>query len=284
MIPQLFDRGISFMGVFDGTSGHEASDFVSKHIDEYFCKTSEVKEVLHLSKAKKNIDPVTETVAMLLNRALIKTFRRVDRDLITLCEEKELNYVASTGVTAVLWKNLLTIAHIGDSRACIFKKIPSSSSSPEEEGDDYIAEWLTVDHKPNSPNELSRIRKAGGILSYKGNKPYMREGDYLARQADGERPKQLNYSRAFGAKNLKKFGLISEPELNHFKLTDEDVLVVLASDGLWDTFDPATVLGIALEAKADGLPISETIISKAIEEMPNKGIVDNISVISIFLS
>ena len=47
----------------------------------------------------------------------------------------------------------------------------------------------------------------GGSLAWlHGNKPYIRGGDFHPRQANGEHPKQLNYSRAFGGKDLKMFG------------------------------------------------------------------------------
>ncbi len=281
MIPELFDESIAFAGVFDGTSGDEASHFASRHLTEFLLRTSEMKEIMHLTKSKLlPSDSATklsmETVALLFDRALGKAYRGLDRDLITKCEERQLSYVASTAVTALVWKNLLTIAHLGDSRACVFKKVPNSAG--------YVAEWLTVDHKPNSPNELRRIRKSGGIVSFKGMKPYLREGDYLLRQQRGEKPKQINYSRAFGAMNLKRFGLISDPEINHFQLTADDRFVILASDGLWDSLPPSAILSIAMEAKKTGQSLAKMIMDKAIETMPQVNVVDNISVIAISIN
>ena len=62
-------------------------------------------------------------------------------------------------------------------------------------------------------------------------KSFNRGGDFLPRQANGEHPKQLNYSRAFGGKDLKKYGLIAEPDVSHFEILPEDKLVLIASDG-----------------------------------------------------
>lgn len=58
-----------------------------------------------------------------------------------------------------------------------------------------------------------------------------RGGDFHQRQAAGEHPKQLNYSRAFGGKDLKMYGLIAEPDISHFEIMPEDKLVLIASDG-----------------------------------------------------
>lgn len=165
---------------------------------------------------------------------------------------------------------------MGDSRACIYRK--------SEETGKYIAEWLTVDHKPNNTEEFQRIKKAGGIVAWKANKPYMRPGDFVIRQARGERPKQLNYSRAIGAKNLKLFGLICEPDINHFELSKEDKFVIIASDGLWDVFEPLEVLSIALDAKKSGKCIAQEILANAVDEMPNVNVCDNISILAISLN
>lgn len=276
LIPELFDQHLAFAGVFDGTSGEEASQFASKHIAEYLMRTSEMREVMHLTKSKAPIEKsALQSIAMLFERGFHKAFKGLDRDLLTKCEEHNLPYVASTAVAALIHQNLLTVAHLGDSRACIFKKVSNSQG--------YMAEWLTVDHKPNSPREFDRIKKAGGLVYFRGAKPYLREGDYLLRQERGEKPKQINYSRALGAKNLKAFGLSAIPEINHFQLSAEDRFIVIASDGLWDSLPPAEILTVVLESKQAGKPIAESITARAVEEMPVVNVLDNVSVIVISL-
>ena len=82
-----------------------------------------------------------------------------------MCADKKLHYASSTGVAAFLWGNLLTVAHVGDSKACIARQV----------GEELLPEWLTVDHKPNMPHELKRIESNGGSLAWlHGNKPYIR--------------------------------------------------------------------------------------------------------------
>lgn len=45
----------------------------------------------------------------------------------------------------------------------------------------------------------TRCLQNGGSLAYlHGGKPFIRGGDFTARQQLGDRPMQLNYSRAFG--------------------------------------------------------------------------------------
>ena len=107
----------------------------------------------------------TDSYAERIGAVLRDTFLNVDRALIDYCAQRNLHYASSTGVAAFLWQNVLTVAHIGDSKACMAKVIDGRLQP----------EWLTVDHKPNMPSELQRIQSSGGSLAWlHGNKPYIR--------------------------------------------------------------------------------------------------------------
>lgn len=272
IIPNFFSDSISFCGVFDGTVGSDASDFVQKNIIKHFCSKPEVAEIL---KSIQTEDVKNEKLAKLISSALRSAFQSSDSALIQMCTEHKLHYASSTGVVSFLVNNLLTIAHIGDSKACI-ARMKENVIQPE---------WLTVDHKPNMPNELRRIEENGGSLAWlHGNKPYIRGGDFFPRQQKNEHPKQLNYSRAFGGKDLKMYGLSCEPDINHFEIGEEDKLLLIASDGLWDVLHPKLACDIAMQAKKKGTSASDDIVRRAIQEMPLTGVRDNISVIAIFLN
>ena len=111
-----------------------------------------------------------------------------------------------------------------------------------------------------------------------------RGGDFFRRQAAGEHPKQLNYSRAFGGKDLKMFGLSADPDISHFELSPDDKLILLGSDGLWDVINPRLACEIAIRARREGKSATKELVRRAIEEMPQCGVRDNITVIAIFLS
>lgn len=285
LVPSFFRDDCSFCGVFDGTVGDDASEFVNTNFVSHLCKNLELhngsKEDAFSSLAGKDDISTTagarvsDEFAEKLRNGVRSTFLSTDAALIAMCAEKGLHYASSTGVTALLWKNLLTIAHIGDSKACIARM----------EGGELQPEWLTVDHKPNMPLELRRIEASGGSLAWlHGNKPYIRGGDFFQRQVLGEHPKQLNYSRAFGGKDLKMYGLSAEPDVSHFEITAEDRLVLLGSDGLWDVLNPRVACEIALQARAQGRSATADIVQRAINEMPVCGVRDNITVIAIFLN
>lgn len=104
------------------------------------------------------------------------------------------------------------------------------------------------------------------------------------RQAAGEHPKQLNYSRAFGGKDLKMYGLSAEPDISNFEVSSDDKLLLIASDGLWDVLSPRVACDIALRARQEGRSGTADIVRFAIEQMPIRGVRDNITVIAIFLN
>lgn len=290
MIPKFYQEDCSFCGVFDGTVGDDASNFINDNIVGHLCHNLKVfsdnrDNFFHeatASSEKKgdendNSPPVgvSDEIAERLRDGIRCAFLSSDSALLSMADKRQLHYASSTGVTAFLWRNLLTVAHIGDSKACIARMV----------GNDVHPEWLTVDHKPNMPLELRRIEASGGSLAWlHGNKPYIRGGDFFKRQALGEHPKQLNYSRAFGGKDLKMFGLSAEPDISHFEITPEDRLVLIASDGLWDVLNPRIACNIALKAYSEGKSATQEIVAATIREMPICGVRDNVTVIAIFLN
>lgn len=49
---------------------------------------------------------------------------------------------------------------------------------------------------------------------------------------------QLNYSRAFGGKDLKKYGLLATPDITQVQLTKEDRLVVIFTVAIQPSLPP----------------------------------------------
>jgi protein phosphatase len=269
MLPLFLRDEVSFCGVFDGTVGDHASEFVSQNISEHLSR-----EIADVITEDENHLPI-DILASRIKQAIRGTFLSVDRSLIEMCTQNSLHYASSTGVAVLIWKNLLTVSHVGDSKACIVKVVNNR----------VFTAWLTLEHKPNQPDELARINRCGGSLVYlHANKPYIRGADFTQRQLNGEHPKQLNYSRAFGGKDLKMYGLIAEPEVKQYEIVTEDRLVLIASDGLWDVMTMERACSIALKAREEGKSASEELVKSAIQEMHTGSVRDNVTVIAIFLN
>ncbi|KAI3458657.1 hypothetical protein Pfo_015321 [Paulownia fortunei] len=123
--------------------------------------------------------------------------------------------VGSTAVVAVVAPDKIIVSNCGDSRAVLCRN--------------GVAIPLSVDHKPDRPDELNRIQEAGGRVIF----------------WDGPRVLGvLAMSRAIGDNYLKPY-VISEPEVTITERTPEDECLILASDGLWDVVSNETACGVA---------------------------------------
>ena len=133
-------------------------------------------------------------------------------------------------------------------------------------------------HSPVRPAPPARAQ-AGGILAYlHGGKPFLRGGDFVERQARGDRPMQLNYSRAFGGKDLKPFGLTAEPCVAQVRLSPADKVLVLASDGLWDVADADAAVNLAWELFCAGSDPARGLAEWALMQHDARQTTDNITV------
>mmetsp|Transcript_20267 Transcript_20267/g.37849 ORF Transcript_20267/g.37849 Transcript_20267/m.37849 type:complete len:305 (+) Transcript_20267:3640-4554(+) len=208
-ITNLDVDNIACFGVFDGHGGKEVSTFTERH----FCE-----------ELKKNSNFRTGKY----EQALIDTFLRMDELLRTpealtelYCIFKEINscprpdpyYRLGSGCTAVvtlITENSIVIANAGDSRAVLARA--------------GTAVALTVDHKPELPEEQLRIKKAGGYVEV------------------GRVNGNLNLTRSLGDFDYKENTNISPqeqiitayPDTATVELTAEDDFLVIACDGIWD--------------------------------------------------
>jgi protein phosphatase len=229
----------------------------------------------YLELRKTSTDNV-EDLAEMLRLSCEQGYAAADSELLESCRRLQNHYSSSTAVTCLYAWPFLTIAHLGDSRAVLIvrdeapdRPYPSASDplagrrhlDPPFSADGVRGVLLTEDHKPDQPEERARIELAGGSvqrLHHHANRPFIRGGDFVRRKAAGERVMQLQYSRAFGGKDLKPFGLSACPDVFHVRISTEGPFghlgVVLASDGVWDVCtanDAAAVVVRAARAQWD---------------------------------
>ncbi|KAJ4787652.1 Protein phosphatase 2C family protein [Rhynchospora pubera] len=138
--------------------------------------------------------------------AMVESFRRVDAEVATGSGAVPLadGTVGSTAVVAVVEPSRIVVANCGDSRAVLSR------------GGKAVA--LSCDHKPDRPDELARVKEAGGkVINWNG---YRVLG-------------VLATSRSIGDHYLKPY-VTPEPEVTVVDRSSRDEFLILASDGLWD--------------------------------------------------
>jgi protein phosphatase len=258
------DRG--WFSVFDGTVGHFASEFIHNRLVKHLLGNQSFAEAMQSNNHSDH--------ARLCAQALQAAFVSADGELVQACAEARDDYSSSTGVAAFCSNGLLTVGHLGDSRIALGTELESGHLG---------CEFLTVDHKPDTPAEHQRIEASGGSLAWlHGGKPFIRGGDFTARQRAGDRPMQLNYSRAFGGKDLKPYGLSCQPDIRQVNLNGSQRVMVLASDGLWDVVSAETACKVAMEAKAAGRSASQDLVRLGLNELAARGSVDNVTAVVVF--
>jgi serine/threonine protein phosphatase PrpC len=118
-------------------------------------------------------------------------------------------------------KNELTIAHVGDSKACMVGDPP-----------EFDVCHVTSDHRAKLPAERSRIEKAGGVVE--NGRAYTKWAQV-----------GLCLSRSLGdLAGHAGAGLSSEPEVSNFDIGPEGCMLVVGSDGVWDFVLPHEAVGI----------------------------------------
>jgi len=283
IVPNLEPEGrmpSSFFGVFDGTVGDFASDNVKDLVIPKLMESPSWQALRSVSASRLSDQE------RLLEQALRDMYHNTDESLLARCAKTAQHYATCTSVTLLVVGDVLCVGHLGDSRIVIgVEQVEPGSSTAA-----LVGEQLTMDHKPDQDTERSRIEKCGGMverLQNHSNKPFIRGGDFMMRKALGEQPMQLQYSRAFGAKDLKIFGLSNVPDVRLIRMGRDPAyrhvrFVILASDGLWDVITTQQAVSIAQQAVAENNNPAELLVRAALlEQSRRKSRADNVTAICV---
>jgi len=185
-----------------------------------------------------------------VEKSIDLTYMQLDEEICYECPSQ----VGCTALTAVLKDGIMYFSNCGDTMAIAHSN------------ENHIV-TLSMDHKAD--NERERVMDSGGFV--------------LNLDGIGRVNGSLAIARALGDAYLKQH-VISEPYHAKFAVNDTD-WVVMASDGLWDVFDPyeiknemelyAEIFGWTIEAQEK---FPSWLIDKAIYTRRST---DNITVILI---
>jgi serine/threonine protein phosphatase PrpC len=216
-------------GVYDGhgPSGHNVSDFVRQTLSQLF-----------LDHSQRANDPKS---------ALLFAFTECQKMVEKLNDDKQMDAeMSGTTCTVAYWdmrKDMLWVAHVGDSRAVIGTR-PKDSGALE-------AKDLTIDHKPDLEKEKKRITSANppGRVIF--------DGFYNHRVfAQGALYPGLNMSRAIGdVLGHREAGLTAEPDIwegDLKKFRDkEEAILLLCTDGVWEFISSKQALKVCFDTCDD---------------------------------
>ncbi|XP_029648330.1 protein phosphatase 1L [Octopus sinensis] len=200
--------------------------------------------MIRLLKIPKEENPSSMT------ELLTEEFLNVDQQLLEIAKSS-MDVSGSTALVAVLKNGILTVANVGDSRGVMCDK--DGNTLP-----------LTVDHKPQQLKERSRIKQAGGYITFNG---VWRVVGVLAT------------SRALGDYPLKERKyLIAEPDIYIFDLNViQPKFIILATDGLWDCFSNEEAVNYIQERLSEPHYGAKSLVLQAYY----RGSLDNITVMVV---
>eukprot|EP01105_Mastigella_eilhardi_P015498 TRINITY_DN3551_c0_g1_i1.p1 TRINITY_DN3551_c0_g1~~TRINITY_DN3551_c0_g1_i1.p1 ORF type:complete len:702 (-),score=212.18 TRINITY_DN3551_c0_g1_i1:64-2169(-) len=175
-------------------------------------------------------------------------FLQVDEHMM---EVGNCDYVGSTCTVVLVWhhdgKRYLQAGNVGDSNSFLFR------------GGHAIA--LTEEHKVTSAAEVARLQHCG-----------------IQVNPGQTRINGVCVSRALGTHFLKRerLGVIAEPHVSPpHMLTEEDTLVVLCSDGIWDVIDGQSACQL-MASEPDALAMARKLLQHALRQSHCQ---DNVTVV-----
>ena len=265
-------KDFNIFGVLDGhgPQGHFVSNFASQFIPSHIINNPEIKDI-------SNPEIIYEKLKQNNCEIIINAFLSCDEEL--KAEQFDSYLSGSTCVLVIhIGKNILC-ANAGDSRAIIVY---------DERGDSNLnylkAEQLSIDYKPEIPEEKQRIIGSGGIVK-KNKNEYGQEVGPFRVYADGESYPGLAMSRSIGDLKGKTVGVISEPGILEYELNEFTKYIVICSDGVWDYLNNDEVKDIGKNhyLENDTRQYCHNIVNKAVNKWKNNNFfIDNITAVVIF--
>lgn len=231
---------VNFFGIYDGHGGKRVSEFLKDKV------------------ADTLLDKKNPHIKYPLTKSIVDTkFNEIQEELRN---NKFSFYSGSTCLNVIHFKKngniYLNVINLGDCRAVLCS---GTRAVP-----------LTVDHKPNFPEERSRIEKLGGKIVKDGV-------DY--------RIKDLSVSRAFGDADSAPF-VTHIPDLYKYKLNKTDKFLIMGCDGLWDVLSNQDAINFVIDHSynkdLDKIVANTNVAKKLAEYAYSIGSTDNISVIVFF--
>jgi serine/threonine protein phosphatase PrpC len=226
----LFYQDYAFLAILlDGHGGDCVSTYLSEHV---------------VKRLRSELMAEPDDLAAVLRR----TFIAMENELAS--HSARYQHCGSTATAALISPTTITLAHVGDSRAFLVSDT------------DEVTQ-LTQDHRPDDQSERSRIKAAGGSISWR-----------TPPRVNGV----LALTRSIGYYGLRDFGVIAEPDVVVREIdSSHDMALVLVSDGVGDVVPVPLLCDAIRTCGGDPMLAAEAMIAHATDRKSH----DNMSAIVI---
>ena len=268
-------KDFNIFGVLDGhgPDGHYVSEFASEFIPSQIINHPEIKTLkdpqqIYLKLKENNCNIITQA------------FVSADEKL------KNLDFDSfESGSTCCLVIHIGThiiCANSGDSRALVVFDHPGNMN--KSNFNLWNVTPLSVDFKPEMPEERERILMAGGVVEQMKDELGEGCGPYRVWLKGKDYP-GLAMSRSIGDLKGKEVGVIPNPGILEYDLNSSTRFVIACSDGVFEFMNNQTVmeLGKKFFRQNDASAFCHELVRQAlIEWETNDNIVDDITAVVAF--
>ncbi|KAK2664922.1 hypothetical protein Ddye_003496 [Dipteronia dyeriana] len=248
----------TYVGVYDGHGGPEASRFVNRHLFPYLHKFATEQGGLSADVIKKAFHATEEEFCLLVKRALPL--------------QPQIASVGSCCLVGAISNDVLYVANLGDSRAVLGRKVFEDSRSK------VAAERLSTDHNVGDedvrrevealhPDDSHIVVYTRGVWRIKGIIQVSRSiGDVYLKKPEFYRDPVF---QQFGNPiPLKRPAMTAEPSILTRQLRPQDLFLIFASDGLWEQLSDETAVEIVFKNPRAG--IAKRLVRAALNEAAKK--------------
>ncbi|CAK9186291.1 unnamed protein product [Ilex paraguariensis] len=251
----------TYVGVYDGHGGPEASRFITNHLFPYLHKFATEGGGLSVEVIRKAFEATEEEFLHLVNRLWL--------------DQPQIASVGSCCLVGAISNDILYVANLGDSRAVLGRRLSDghkSNSSP------VVAERLSTDHNVGDeevrkevealhPDDSHIVVYTRGSWRIKGIIQVSRSiGDvYLKKPEFNREPLFQQYASPIP---LKRAVMSAEPSILFRKLRPQDLFLIFASDGLWEQLSDEVAVEIVLKNPRVG--IAKRLVRAALQEAARK--------------
>ena len=217
-------EGFNIFGVLDGHGNY--GHFVSQFCRDYFMnKMKEYAESIMYITQSISAEDVYLNLKQNNYSYIVELFMNIDNELSAQSDIFDCNMSGTTCNLIFQFNTHLVCFNVGDSRSIL---IEESSDNTNQ-----IIRALSIDHKPDIPEELMRIKENGGMVDQiqdlYGNKlgpnRVFKEGCVYP---------GLAMSRSLGDFQAKECGVIPTPEIIEYEINPNTKYFVVCSDGVWE--------------------------------------------------
>lgn len=234
----------TYVGVYDGHGGPEASRFITRHLFPFLHKFTTEQGGLSAEVIKKAFDATEEEFLHLVKRSW--------------SARPQIASVGSCCLVGAIAKDVLYVANLGDSRAVLGRRVSENRKNML-----VVAERLSVDHNVGveevrkevealHPDDSHIVVFSRGVWRIKGIIQVSRSiGDVYLKKPEFSRDHLFHHFRL--PIPLKKAVMTAEPSILIRKLKSNDLFLIFASDGLWEQLSDEAAVEIVSRNPRSGI-------------------------------